>query len=529
MGDATAFVMILVALVGLVLLAAATWAAWAIITFLIIKLPRNLSQGGTWTAWLAVVLSLAILPGFTASLLDVGNKAVTEFGELLRTTLQLIPRQCDATDYCPSLSTTLSQLYGNALNVISGLGVPHDLLLQLPGFIVLAVIINFGLQLVRALLQKEGTSIFGSLVASSAKLGTSKLIVNGLFTILVLLSMYLSLAALLAVPLMQPQAVVDGFGVEDLQKNLPTDADTQNALGQRFPVGLLPPIPSNLPDQTTTSLRQASDQLDAQWTTVRVDVIERIRGLRLRAIEDFRGQNALGFGGKGPVNQYVRTYNWYWAARNTLEAAAEKCALAVKSLSPLIRGASTPTGSDKTDTPLLDSINLAMAIGIQTCSAAGNIANEPLPERTKPGDSLKAVGIWTDWLIGTESMPLVIIVGLVGFSLLGASISHLIVYGRDPDATDLSLGDFLRVVVKGAVAALTVFLASYGGLAVLGNVPQDPSPYVVFALCLVAAVFSDDVWTWARDKLLTPALKGEGDPKRDKNEAPARNATEDMG
>ena len=44
-----------------------------------------------------------------------------------------------------------------------------------------------------------------------------------------------------------------------------------------------------------------------------------------------------------------------------------------------------------------------------------------------------------------------------------------------------------------------VFLGSY---AMLGDQTSEPNPYVVFVTCLVGAVFSEDIWNWAREKFI---------------------------
>ena len=55
------------------------------------------------------------------------------------------------------------------------------------------------------------------------------------------------------------------------------------------------------------------------------------------------------------------------------------------------------------------------------------------------------------------------------------------------------------IVAGGVTAAFVVFLGSY---AMLGDQTSEPNPYVVFVTCLVGAVFSEDIWTWAREKFM---------------------------
>jgi hypothetical protein len=98
-------------------------------------------------------------------------------------------------------------------------------------------------------------------------------------------------------------------------------------------------------------------------------------------------------------------------------------------------------------------------------------------------------------------------VGLVGFSLLGATLSRAVRVDEERLAAGLTSNDLFIVIAGGAAGAVVVFLAAYGGLAVLGNTGGDPNPYVVFLTCLVGAVYSEDVWRWARTKMFAGKTK----------------------
>lgn len=110
-------------------------------------------------------------------------------------------------------------------------------------------------------------------------------------------------------------------------------------------------------------------------------------------------------------------------------------------------------------------------------------------------------GRMANWLLRTKSLALALITGMLGFGLLGAAISTF-VRSRQQTSPASDLGDVGRVVVRGLSAAVVLFLAVKGGLAVLTVGEQEPNAYVLFFLCLVGAVFSEDVWTWARRKFL---------------------------
>ena len=139
---------------------------------------------------------------------------------------------------------------------------------------------------------------------------------------------------------------------------------------------------------------------------------------------------------------------------------------------------------------------------LAACDAAQDASYQLVPERPSRGESLGYVGRITGWLLDTDSLPLVIIIGLVGFSLLGATVSRVVRLGAADGLAGLDVSDLMRVVAGGVTAAMLVFLAAYGGLAVLGETEADPNPYVIFAFCLVGAIFSERVWLWAEDSIL---------------------------
>jgi hypothetical protein len=154
-----------------------------------------------------------------------------------------------------------------------------------------------------------------------------------------------------------------------------------------------------------------------------------------------------------------------------------------------------------------------------------------IPKRDDFGSYLGPFGLMSFWLLRTESPALVMITGLLGFGLFGAGCSTFIRYRRRHDLSSLAGEDIGGVVIRGASAAVVVFLAVYGGLAVFVATTTAPEPnaYAVFFTCLVAAVFSEEAWNWAHKRFpLNAADRPQsrsnhsvhGAPNRDKNFRP---------
>ncbi|CAA9316179.1 MAG: hypothetical protein AVDCRST_MAG89-1412 [uncultured Gemmatimonadetes bacterium] len=158
----------------------------------------------------------------------------------------------------------------------------------------------------------------------------------------------------------------------------------------------------------------------------------------------------------------------------------------------------------------------------------------PLPAR---GEELGPFRYVSGWLLKTGSMPLTLIVGMLGFGLLGAAASTFVreqtrrerresawirrwqrEYAKRPrsDSRKEAAADAAAkadaatpdrpsqplvlnlpsVVIRGGSAAIVVFLGIMGGLSVLTQ-EAEPNPYALLFTCLVGAVFSENVWTWA--------------------------------
>jgi hypothetical protein len=147
---------------------------------------------------------------------------------------------------------------------------------------------------------------------------------------------------------------------------------------------------------------------------------------------------------------------------------------------------------------------------VDRAQAACSISPPGQPPRApQPGDALGPIKYVAAWLVNVGSLDLTTMTGMIGFGLLGAVISTFVRErlatakgGITPGTTGVVwVSDLAGVVLRGLSAAVVVFLAVQGGLAVFGGDQSNPNPYVLLLLCLVAAVFSEDVWARAYDYL----------------------------
>jgi hypothetical protein len=123
---------------------------------------------------------------------------------------------------------------------------------------------------------------------------------------------------------------------------------------------------------------------------------------------------------------------------------------------------------------------------------------EDIPGPDTSGSDYNWLGVMSNWLSSPHNMDLVLIIGMIGFGLFGASISSIIAKRSREGMLSSISEDIIQVVISGFSAAIIVFLATKGGIAIVNQGTNQPNPYVLFFSCLVGSVFSDRIWEWAK-------------------------------
>lgn len=126
------------------------------------------------------------------------------------------------------------------------------------------------------------------------------------------------------------------------------------------------------------------------------------------------------------------------------------------------------------------------------------------PNKPEIGERFGVFRKISGWLLTTESMTLAIVVGLFGFGLLGAigsSYIRRLIMPLSDTASPQLVDDIGSILVNGISATIVVFLAVKGAIATFAEDTEELNAYALFFACLLAAVFSDDVWRWAKEKL----------------------------
>jgi hypothetical protein len=236
------------------------------------------------------------------------------------------------------------------------------------------------------------------------------------------------------------------------------------------------------------------------------------------AVSYFGRINSERHGSREEITHYFWIYNWYrdrsTANRHAIQACADSMNSAWNALSKWNTLAYSALRRTKAVPPIQRELEIRQSFGEALAESTPYPCKIPnsdtykMPEPPLLGNSLGSLRFVAGWLLNSASLPLTLIVGLVGFGLLGSVISTFV---KEKMATDLGskkyvshmiVTDLTGVILRGLSAAIVVFLAVQGGLAVLSGAGSDPNPYVLLLACFVAAVFSERVWQSAYQYLV---------------------------
>jgi hypothetical protein len=358
-----------------------------------------------------------------------------------------------------------------------------------------------------------------------------------------MVALYLSITSILAIPIFN----------ETVPELAPLQADLASKLNDLIPTDLNFPTVIELETERRTlsggilpvavSKPRASEPahepptgFDTIWT-IQIDTWDRTASLLEQDVAAFPkdahdfARNVVSFfqvsdeghGGaeatKRHVTVLVNSYN-LWIA--DYRAGIEKCVASLRTGLGQLRMLRTVliefarADSAKMQTGFADQLRNTLQKDYgETCNDIKPVGREYLPPRSGPSETLGPFGFASAWLLKTESPELALIVGLLGFGFFGALATSFIREFTGMPGKELPpIGLILRALIRGISAAILVFLLAKGGVAIFTKGDATPNAYAIFFACFVAAVFSEDVWLWARNRQRNDLGSGD-DAKRE--------------
>lgn len=238
------------------------------------------------------------------------------------------------------------------------------------------------------------------------------------------------------------------------------------------------------------------------------DAQQQAKAAQSTALTTYRASNVERKGSRERGQHFLELASWYREGINILDAQLSSCIASIDradmkwaTWDSLMQNMLVSQGSDFTRFEMDEDIYAVSRDALQSCRPV-RITGD-VPQRPALGSYLGPFAIVASWLVKTESLPLALVVGLFGFGLLGSACSTFVREQAKKSGSGAQplVGDLSGVVIRGLSAAIVVFLAVEGGLAVFSSGANEPNPYVLLLTCLVAAVFSEEVWDWAHERL----------------------------
>jgi hypothetical protein len=247
-----------------------------------------------------------------------------------------------------------------------------------------------------------------------------------------------------------------------------------------------------------------------QWASLPEAVLVSQRRAVDEAVGKFRVDNVGARGSLEERKQFALIQGWFSEKVNADERRLSECSYHIRTArnevvrwirsvtEALGRGGALGWTGPSVDAAAVDP-DIALGMAANVCAVSSVF---PAPDRPRVGDSLGPLRYVAGWLLDAGSIALAAIVGMIGFGLLGSVISTFVRERLEASKGGLVpahvahavVADLAGVVLRGLSAAVVVFLAAKGGLAVFSGPDTDVNPYVLLLTCFVAAVFSERLW-----------------------------------
>jgi hypothetical protein len=256
------------------------------------------------------------------------------------------------------------------------------------------------------------------------------------------------------------------------------------------------PVPATADERLDRLRQHVMDALSYRAQTVQLynALVSDVRAGKVmdgkRAISKYQRQSLGRAGARETREHFDALVNWYAALERQRIWAANVCRLTVLMNDAALDEWASNATRDDVPPPYLNG---------DACPRWDQ-TTEP-PDRPPLGGGLGIMGLVSRWLIKTESLTLAIIIGMLGFGMLGATLSTVVKEWKPGASWASVLRDGWAVFFRGLAAAFLVFVSVQGGGAVFTGADVEPNPYVLFFFCTLAGVFSEKIWRWGEKQL----------------------------
>ncbi|MFL5343714.1 MAG: hypothetical protein ACJ8AT_02925 [Hyalangium sp.] len=255
----------------------------------------------------------------------------------------------------------------------------------------------------------------------------------------------------------------------------------------------------------------ARSQLQATWKSLLELSNSRYHRATQDALTEYGVSSSTLHGLREQRQQFLDIVAWHGEACHALRTAVDQCRRQIiVSETGWAEWASTLGPQLEQAAPQPEVTHALRDLLIQAQEACQVASLKPVPKRGAFGEAIGPLMPIAGWLVQTESVQLALIIGMLGAGLLGSVVASFL---RPQSARAQTERQLAGVVVRGLTAAIVVFLAIQGGLSTVsvsaGGAPPCPNPHLLLLICFVAAVYSEQVWTAAQQRLAKQLGTGE--------------------
>jgi hypothetical protein len=484
------------------------------------RFGRSISQKiGPAPMTLVLIWTIAIAPEPFVYLwswfLRLGKSLLVDVPRQATQMLTETPAVCSGSDWTGACTAAIGaealQLWSNAMSQpVQSFQVPLNIERAALVF-ALGVTVAFVLTLIPSPLQSE-----------QATRGNARTIAA--LVVSFLLAFYLAIISIIAIPVFGEKVPVIGPYHANLADQLKQEAPGDDI---KYPMMIqMDEERHNLPDIDTLRHLPQLDYIESAWRDqIRQwdQSAERLHQSAASLPADARefAQTTLSFfqvSNEGHIGE-IATQRHVTVLANSFNlwiadyrAALDACAATLRdglgrartfydAILPISRTAQENATPDQNN-QVYQQLNQALqSFYFERCTDLKPVAREYLPARSGAVETLGPFGAAAAWLLRTESPELALIIGLLGFGFFGAlAASFIREFAGTPRNELPAIGFILPALIRGVGAAILVFLLAKGGTAILTTGDASPNAYAIFFACFVAAVFSEDVWSWARSR-----------------------------
>jgi hypothetical protein len=263
-------------------------------------------------------------------------------------------------------------------------------------------------------------------------------------------------------------------------------------------------------------LEKVRSASQSQWTRMRQDARDAEAKLRPSLEAQFRSEITLLRGTREQIRYLEAVRDSYSAELGNIDRNLDFCRKAIQRVDDFARDVGNRTMARVTrarsvlrnfseadlKAPPIDSlIDTFTETSLDADAPTVELFCKPYavvfaPELPRRGEGWGPLAKIFDWLLATDSLDVVVIIGMLGAGLFGSAVGTF--FTVRSKGAGASAEGLMGHLIRSFAATMVVYLGLKTGIAFAAVGNPNPDPYLMLFLCFIGTVYSDDVWGWAK-------------------------------